>query len=198
MVGVGAWSFLKFYKLALEVTEKKISLFKMVKEFLSSPLASSTDLENQVKTTIDDYLRKAVETTISAAQEKVSPERSTEIKVKIDKDARIVVQAIANGARVGVTIESLNSLSLISDVMPEPHPISRGSISVGNAERRTNRMPVRAARDDTRVRPPLSFGGSGGNNGSIINHSASGSNGEAIISHESRCPSRARSCERDS
>jgi hypothetical protein len=62
-------------------------------------------------------------------------------------------------------------------VMPEPQPISWGSISHGMPERRTNRMPVRAARSGTRGRPPLGLGGSGGRSGSITAHRSSGRRG---------------------
>jgi hypothetical protein len=119
MAGAAVWSFLQFYKLALEVAEKQISLFKMVKEFRSSPLSTSADLENQIKTIVEGYLSKAVEGAIAAAPQKVSEDRINEIKVGISKDARFVVQAISNGARVGITIESLDSLSLISAAVPE-------------------------------------------------------------------------------
>jgi hypothetical protein len=61
-------------------------------------------------------------------------------------------------------------------VMPEPHPISCGSISHGRPVFRTKMIPVRHARSGTRGRPPLGFGGSGGSNGSIIAQSASGTN----------------------
>jgi hypothetical protein len=96
------------------------------------------------------------------------------------------------------TPASCQSRNRRQHVTPEPQPISRGSISHGMPDRNTNRMPVSAARDDTRGRPPLGFGGSGGNNGSTINHSKSGSRGEAITPHESHNPSRARGFERDS
>jgi hypothetical protein len=96
------------------------------------------------------------------------------------------------------TPASCQSRNRRQQVMPEPQPISSGSISQGMPERSTNRMPVRAARDDTRGRPPLGFGGSAGNNGSTINHSESGSNRDAITPHELYYPSRARGFERDS
>ena len=38
-------------------------------------------------------------------------------------------------------------------VLPDPHPISLGSICHGNPLRKTNRMPVNAARSGTRGRP---------------------------------------------
>jgi hypothetical protein len=47
-------------------------------------------------------------------------------------------------------------------VMPLPQPNSVGRYSQGQPLRRTKRMPVRAARSETRGRPPLGFGGSGG------------------------------------
>ena len=67
-------------------------------------------------------------------------------------------------------------------VMPEPQPISWGSISQGMPERRTNRMPVRAARSGTRGRPPLGLGGSGGRRGSITAQRASDTRGWLIPS----------------
>lgn len=122
MVAGAVWAFLQFYKLALEVAEKQISLFKTVKEFRSSPLSGPTDLENQIKAIVDAHLSKAVEAAIASAPQMVSEDRTNEIKVGISKDARFLVEAIANGARVGITIESLDSLSLISAAVPNVTP----------------------------------------------------------------------------
>ena len=67
-------------------------------------------------------------------------------------------------------------------VLPEPHPISRGNICHGNPPRSTNRMPVSAARSETRGRPPRrrarrrGFG----SNGSRRAHSASSKRGCAM------------------
>jgi hypothetical protein len=70
-------------------------------------------------------------------------------------------------------------------VTPDPHPISAGSISHGMPVRRTNKMPVSAARAGIGGRPPLGLGGGHGSNGSMINHSESGTRGLRIPSHES-------------
>ncbi len=67
-------------------------------------------------------------------------------------------------------------------VLPEPHPISHGNICHGNPPRSTNRMPVSAARSETRGRPPRrrarrrGFG----SNGSRRAHSASSKRGCAM------------------
>ena len=67
-------------------------------------------------------------------------------------------------------------------VLPEPHPISRGNICHGNPPRSTNRMPVSAARSETRDRPPRrrarrrGFG----SNGSRRAHSTSSKRGCAM------------------
>ena len=65
-------------------------------------------------------------------------------------------------------------------VTPLPQPISWGSISQGMPLLSTKMMPVKAARSGTRGRPPLGFGGSGGNSGRMISHSASLTNGLLI------------------
>ena len=70
-------------------------------------------------------------------------------------------------------------------VMPDPHPISSGSISHWMPVRSTNRIPVSAARSDTRGLPPRGRGGTTGNNGSMIDHRASETRGDAIPPHES-------------
>jgi len=65
-------------------------------------------------------------------------------------------------------------------VIPEPQPISGGSISQGVPVFSTNKMPVKAARSETRGRPPLGRGGGGGSKGSITAHSSSDTSGLAI------------------
>ena len=77
-------------------------------------------------------------------------------------------------------------------VTPEPQPSSNGSICQGMPVRSTNRMPVRAARAETRGRPPRGINGSGGSSGSIITHRESGTSGLAIPTHESNQPRRTR------
>jgi hypothetical protein len=78
------------------------------------------------------------------------------------------------------TPASCHSLSRRQQVIPLPQPISLGSISQGMPLRRTNRMPVRAARSDTRGRPPFGFGFSGGNKGATCSHSLSSSMGRIL------------------
>ena len=57
------------------------------------------------------------------------------------------------------------SRSLRQHLIPLPHPISAGKYSQGMPVFSTNRIPASAARSDTRGRPPLGFGGSGGSSG---------------------------------
>jgi hypothetical protein len=57
-------------------------------------------------------------------------------------------------------------------VMPDPQPISWGSISQG--------MPLSAARCGIGGRPPFGLGRSGGSNGSIRVHNSSGTRGLAM------------------
>jgi hypothetical protein len=71
------------------------------------------------------------------------------------------------------TPASCHSWSRRQQVMPLPHPISLGSISQGMPLRRTNKMPVNAARSGTRGRPPFGFGFSGGNRGATCSHNLS-------------------------
>lgn len=65
------------------------------------------------------------------------------------------------------------SLMRLQQVIPEPQPISCGSISHCKPDLSTNTMPVSAARSGMRGLPPLGFRGSGGKSGSIISHNSS-------------------------
>ena len=63
------------------------------------------------------------------------------------------------------TPAACQSRSRRQQVTPEPQPISWGSSSQGMPDCSTKMMPVRAARSETRGRPPLGLGGSGGSSG---------------------------------
>ncbi len=65
-------------------------------------------------------------------------------------------------------------------VMPDPQPISRGSISQGMPLFSTNRMPLSAARSSSGGRPPLGLGRGGGNSSATADHSSSETRGFAI------------------
>src|SRR5438128_12616213 len=58
-------------------------------------------------------------------------------------------------------------------VIPLPPPISAGKYSQGMPVFSTHRIPLSAARSDTRGRPPLGCGGSGGSSGAIRDQNAS-------------------------
>jgi hypothetical protein len=78
------------------------------------------------------------------------------------------------------TPASCQSRSRRQQVTPDPQPISMGSISHGMPERRTNTMPVSAARFGTAGRPPFGFGRSRGSSGAIIDHRSSEIRGAAM------------------
>lgn len=78
------------------------------------------------------------------------------------------------------TPASCQSLSLRQQVMPQPQPISCGSISHCKPDLSTNTIPVSAVRSGIRGRPPLGLGGSAGKSGSITFHNSSDINRFAI------------------
>jgi hypothetical protein len=123
VVGGAAWAFLRFYKLALEVVEKHISLSRTLKEFRAGPLRASVDnFEEQIKTIMDDTISRAVTETLASVPRNVPDGRVNEIKIAINKDAPFAVQAILDGTRVGITIDSLDRTSLITEAVPEATP----------------------------------------------------------------------------
>jgi hypothetical protein len=77
---------------------------------------------------------------------------------------------------------SCHSFRRLQQVMPDPQPISFGSISQGIPLFSTNTIPVRAARSSMRGLPPWGFGGSGGRSGSMVSHSSSVTSSLAMFS----------------
>jgi hypothetical protein len=53
--------------------------------------------------------------TIATVPHKVAPERVNEIKIAISKESHFVLEAIVGGARVGITIESLDKIPEMSN-----------------------------------------------------------------------------------
>ena len=92
------------------------------------------------------------------------------------------------------TPASCQSRSRRQHVMPDPQPISCGSISQGKPLFSTNRMPVSAARCGIGGRPPFGFGRSSGNSGSIKVHNSSATRGLAMPSRTARSHRRSRFC----
>jgi hypothetical protein len=72
------------------------------------------------------------------------------------------------------------SRNRLQQLIPQPLPISCGSISQGIPDRRTKMIPVNASRLSIGGRPPLGFGAGSGSNGSIRSQSSSGTSGLAI------------------
>jgi hypothetical protein len=119
----------------------------------------------------------------------------------LSRQARLKSMAFARPKRsrrarwsLSQTPTSCQSRNLRQQVIPEPQPISRGSISHGMPDFRTNRMPVSAARSGTRGRPPFGFGRSGGRSGATTAHSASVKSGFAMPSETAAGPCRSRFC----
>ncbi len=72
-------------------------------------------------------------------------------------------------------------------VIPQPQPISCGSISQGMPLRKTKTIPLSAFLSGTGGRPPLGFGFSGGSSGRITSHSSSVTSSFAIGMPPSYC-----------
>src|SRR5215213_10403678 len=80
------------------------------------------------------------------------------------------------------TPASCHSFRRLQQVIPDPQPISWGSISQGMPLFSTKTMPVRAARSSMRGLPPWGFGGSGGRSGSMVSHNSSVTSSLAMFS----------------
>jgi hypothetical protein len=120
-LGYGAaWSFLKLYKLLLEVVEKHLTILKTIRDLRAASLDTKegSDLEARAKELAEKSLSQAVDAVASVAVG-APQDRVNEIKIAVGKDGRFAVEAIANGTRIGITIESLDQIPKMSEAVPE-------------------------------------------------------------------------------
>ena len=92
------------------------------------------------------------------------------------------------------TPAACQSRSRRQQVIPDPQPISWGSISQGMPLFSTKMMPFSAARFGISGRPPFGLGRSGGNSGSISIHNSSGTRGLAMPARTAPSYRRSRFC----
>ena len=119
----------------------------------------------------------------------------------LSTQARLPSMAPARPRRSSRTRGSLSrtpavchSRSRRQHVMPDPHPLSWGSLSQGIPLFSTNTMPLSAARCGRGARPPFGFGRSGGGSGSITVHNSSGTRGLAMPPRTAHSHRRSRFC----
>ncbi len=88
------------------------------------------------------------------------------------------------------TPAACQSRSRLQQVVPLPQPSALGSKRHGHPVRKTKMIPPRAARSETRGRPPLGLGGSAGNNGSIASQRSSWTRDEVFMVRHHATPPR--------
>jgi hypothetical protein len=101
-------------------------------------------------------------------------------------------QRISSRCNLSQTPACCQSRSRRQQVTPEPQPNSGGRSSQAMPLRRTNRMPLSAARSGMRGRPPRGFGADGGRSFSNIGQRPAGIRTEGIPPYESAIPRRTR------
>jgi hypothetical protein len=118
VVYAAGWAFLRFYKLALEVADKQLSLLKTIREFRASSLGPVPEIEERTNSIVENALSDAVDAAVSSVPPKVEGERLNEIKIALTKDAKAVVKYVADGARVAITLESLSNIQEVFKDIP--------------------------------------------------------------------------------
>lgn len=117
IVASAAWGFLNLYKLILEIAEKQLGLLRTIKELRTSGLADS-NFDDKVKEIVSGDLAKAIAGSLEAVPPQVPPERRNEIEVGLSKSVPSILDAVAKGATVNITIESLDRMFLIAEAIP--------------------------------------------------------------------------------
>jgi hypothetical protein len=105
--------FLDFYNKLLDAAKKHIDILQGLKSLRSLPLQikGEQDFNEQIEESRKKYIEEAVENAVK----KIDPPptdmaAAAELSNNINIRSKVIVNAITNGARVGITVESLVSL----------------------------------------------------------------------------------------
>jgi hypothetical protein len=114
------YGFLQLYKLLLEVAEKQLSMLTALKE-LRKHSAHDPDFGKfgeRFNEIVERQLEDAVRKALRSMPTNVADDRMNEIENAVNKEAPGILAALSTGARINVTIESINQLNLISEQVP--------------------------------------------------------------------------------
>ena len=114
------WMILQFYKLLLEVVEKQIGIVKTVRDLFSADIGSGLNdaLREQVEKRSAELVENAVKLGVEQVNSDLPTGRVNEIAVSIRKQTPHILEAIAGGARLNISIESLGSWNLVTEALP--------------------------------------------------------------------------------
>ena len=151
MLFAAAGGFLTFYKQLLEVAEKHIGIHKTLKDLRQSGMTTPKNMEEQLSAMIDQKFEEAITKTISEMKSDVDNGRKQEIRTAIRKEGKHLLEAIANGATVSVTIESLDKVEFLLEHMKDTNV---GSFSDNVREQKMLEQRIRNALNALGERAP--------------------------------------------
>jgi uncharacterized protein (DUF433 family) len=115
MIGGAAFGLFKFYKLALEVAEKQVSFLRLLRSIREAAPGSpeAATLEKTFKKVISEEMPRIAGAAVQAVLSKVPEGRTNELRASLTLKAPAIVEAVAKGARLSITIENLDRLDLL-------------------------------------------------------------------------------------
>ena len=139
MYGGAAYAFLKFYKLVLEVAEKQVSFLQLLKGIREAAPKSveAVTLEESFRKVIAEEMPLVAEKAVNAALSRVPEGRTHELRTSLSLKTPAIANAVAKGARLSITIESLDRLELLLEGAPavEGQEVTRDTLVQDISER---------------------------------------------------------------
>ena len=121
IIGLGiaataALPFLSFSSALIEAATKLVNFTKAIRELQALTRESKPDLEQEIRTAVETTVNSGIEEAVKLANSSLPSGRINELKVSISKDSNNVVDLIARGVRIGLTIESSEKLRQLKQV----------------------------------------------------------------------------------
>lgn len=111
-----AMSLLYMYKFALEIAEKNLNITKLVRDLKKTEMNKINigDYEEDLKKIITKHVNEAVENMLKNMACNAEESRVNELRSTLEKSTLNMVDDISAGARMQISLESLDNLSLIA------------------------------------------------------------------------------------
>jgi hypothetical protein len=111
------WAFLQYYKLILEVAEKQINLVKTLRTLRGAGVAKpeADNFEQRMREIANQEVEAAIAKVIPEEGAHVPPARVSEVRVAVSKASVLVLDAVSNGARISLTVESLERSNALEE-----------------------------------------------------------------------------------
>jgi hypothetical protein len=110
-----AITIISVYNELLDSAIKTVNLVKAIRELKKSGIPNVGEMSETLEATIESCVERAVDNALSRISCQADQNRKNELAIEIKKRSQIITVEIANGARISLSIESNQQISVIID-----------------------------------------------------------------------------------